>query len=159
MALEVRFAGPGDHQPVAGLIEAMDRFYAGGSEDPDKIGEAVARWLSSDETDARIALAFDDGEAVGLAIFAILLPGIALSKLMFVKDLFVVDEARGRGVGEAIMRFLAAYCVDNGVGRIDLETERDNTGARRFYDRLGGDLMDWKIAYRFGPETLARLAE
>ena len=159
MMPSIRLARPGDEAAVASLIEAMDRHYVGGTEDPGRIRDAVAGWLLGDDADAGIALAFDDGRPVAMAIFAILVPGVALSRLMFLKDIFVIDQARGRGIGESMMRFLATYCVDNEIGRIDLETERDNDGARKFFDRLGADCMDWKVAYRFGPEALARLAK
>lgn len=96
--------------------------------------------------------------AIGLAVFAVLHPGNDLSRMLFVKDLFVAKEARGRGAGTALMRFLAAYCVEHGIGRIDLEADADNSGARALYERLGAERRDQKIAYRFDAGTLARLA-
>mgnify|MGYP000320445215 CR=1 FL=1 len=158
MTVAVRLATLSDRDAVATLIEAMDRHYQSPVPDARKIGAAVGRWLAGDGTDGRIALAFDGDNPVGIAIFAILHPGVALTGLMFVKDIFVINAARGRGAGDAIMRFLAAYCVENGIGRIDLQTEDDNAGARRFYERLGGDLQDWKVAYRFSGEALKAMA-
>jgi GNAT superfamily N-acetyltransferase len=148
---------PVDRDAVVSLIEAMDRHYQSPMPAAGEIGPAVYRWLAGDGTDARIALAFDGDAAVGIAIFAILHPGIALTGLMFVKDIFIFDAARGKVAGEAIMRFLAQYCIESGIGRIDLQTEADNAGARRFYERLGGDLQDAKVAYRFGPDTLEKM--
>jgi len=162
MTVAVRLAGPADRDAVARLIEAMDRHYESPMPGAGEIGPAVETWLSGEGTDGRIALAFDGApsadNAVGIAIFAVLHPGVALTGLLFLKDVFVAETARGLGAGEAIMRFLARYCVENGIGRIDLQTERDNEGARRFYGRLGGDLQEMKIGYRFGPGALQRLA-
>lgn len=158
MTVAVRLATPSDRDAVALLIEAMDRHYQSPVPAAGEIGPAVGRWLAGDGSDGRIALAVDGGSPVGLAIFAVLHPGVALTGLMFVKDIFVADEARGKGAGEAIMRFLSRYCVDNGIGRIDLQTEGDNAGARRFYERLGADLQEWKVAYRFSGDALEAMA-
>ena len=158
MTVAVRLANPSDRDAVAFLIEAMDLHYQSHTPGAGEIRPAVVGWLSGENTDGRMALAFDGDSPVGLAIFAILHPGVALTGLMFIKDIFVVDEARGKGAGEAIMRFLGRYCVDNGIGRIDLQTEGGNAGARRFYERLGGDLQDWKVAYRFSGEALKAMA-
>ena len=158
MTVAVRLATPADRDAVAFLIEAMDLHYQSQTPGAGEIRPAVDRWLTGEDTDGRMALAFDADSPVGLAIFAILHPGVALTGLMFVKDIFVVDKARGKGAGEAIMRFLARYCVDNGIGRIDLQTEGDNAGARRFYERLGADLQEWKVAYRFSGDALEAMA-
>lgn len=159
MTVAVRLANPSDRDAVVFLIEAMDLHYQSQTPGAGEIRPAVDSWLSGEDTDGRMALAFEGDSPLGLAVFAVLHPGVALTGLMFVKDIFVIGEARGKGAGEAIMRFLSRYCVDNGIGRIDLQTEGDNAGARRFYERLGGDLQDWKVAYRFGPGALRALAD
>ena len=53
-----------------------------------------------------------------------------------------------------LLRFLAGYCIAQGIGRIDLTTEDWNEGALRFYDRLGAERHDQKIFFRFTPERL-----
>ncbi|MFY0100128.1 GNAT family N-acetyltransferase, partial [Acinetobacter baumannii] len=77
----------------------------------------------------QFALARHAGRPVGLAAFAVIHPGRRLKGLIFLKDLFVAPEARGLGTGEALMRFLARFAVDNGIGRIDLTAEPHNEGA------------------------------
>lgn len=60
-------------------------------------------------------------------------------------DLFVVEEARGAGVGEALMRAFAGEAARDGLsGR--WEVAADNHGAQRFYDRLGAELEGKLIA-------------
>ena len=114
MTVAVRLAGPADRDAVARLIEAMDRHYESPMPGAGEIGPAVETWLSGEGTDGRIALAFDGApsadNAVGIAIFAVLHPGVALTGLLFLKDVFVAETARGLGAGEAIMRL----CVDAG---------------------------------------------
>lgn len=94
----------------------------------------------------------------GLASVAIAHPGIDLERLMFLKDLFVRDSARDKGVGRALVGFLAGYCVSKGIGRIDLMTEDWNEGALRFYDRLGAERHGQKVFLRLPKAALNRVA-
>ena len=75
------------------------------------------------------------------------------------KDLFTVEEARGLGIGEAIMRYLARYALDRGCGRFDWTTEDGNARAMAFYERLGARRVTDKVYYRLDGDTLAKLAE
>lgn len=56
-----------------------------------------------------------------------------------VENLFVVPEARDRGVGSALLRAAEAVLADRGVDAVALEVLADNEGARRFYRRAGYD--------------------
>jgi ribosomal protein S18 acetylase RimI-like enzyme len=56
---------------------------------------------------------------------------------LYVVDLFVSPEARGRKVGEALLRSQARRFAARGAAFIKLEVDRTNTGAERFYARLG----------------------
>jgi GNAT superfamily N-acetyltransferase len=85
---------------------------------------------------------------VGLAAFAILRPGRDLKGVLYAKEIFVQSEERARGAGEALFAFLKAEAQRRGIGRIDLTTDPANSGAQRFYERLGGERAE-KVAYRF----------
>ena len=99
-----------------------------------------------------------DGKPLGVACVAVLRPGRDLRGLLFVKDLFVKEQARGQGLGSALMRFLAAFCLDQGIARIDLGTDRGNDGAQRLYDALGGVRQD-KVAFTLPTDVLRKLAD
>ena len=77
---------------------------------------------------------------------------------MFLKDLFVRDSFRDKGVGRVLVRFLAGYCVGKGIGRIDLTTEDWNEGALRFYDRLGTERHGQKVFLRLSGDALNKVA-
>ncbi|MCB1493179.1 MAG: GNAT family N-acetyltransferase [Rhodobiaceae bacterium] len=158
MALTVRFADAGDTEAIAGFLAEMDRFYGAATQAPEKAQARVADWLADDAGSSRFVLAHDGDAAVGVASVAVLLPGPELSGSLFVKDLFVAEAGRSKGVGEAIMRWLADYCVARDIGRLDLTTETWNGGARRFYTRLGGALQEQKVFFRFDRDALAALA-
>jgi GNAT superfamily N-acetyltransferase len=94
------------------------------------------------------ALAEIAGQPVGLAAFAILRPGRDLKGVLYAKEIFVRAEARGQGAGAALLAFLKVEAQRRGIGRIDLTTDPANSGAQRFYERLGGERAE-KVAYRF----------
>jgi GNAT superfamily N-acetyltransferase len=158
--IDIRLATPEDHGDIALVNQAMDRHYNPHLE-PNSV-EEVTNLLARIERDRRFgtqfALARHDGRPVGFAAFAVIHPGRRLAGLVFLKDLFVAPEARSLGAGEALMRFLARFCRDNGIGRIDLTAEPHNAGAMRFYERLGMAVRP-AVFYRLDGEGLAKLAE
>lgn len=75
----------------------------------------------------------------------------------FLEDIFVYEEARKFGVGQALMARLAGIAKQRGLGRIDLNVLTWNP-ARKFYERLGiAHIDDW-VPYRVRGEALDRLA-
>ncbi|MDJ1159700.1 GNAT family N-acetyltransferase [Chelatococcus sp. SYSU_G07232] len=148
-ALTCRFATAADATAVAGLIDALDRYYLGEARAP-----GYARTLAMVETvfatreGTHFLLASLGDRPVGVACLAVLRPGHRLQGVVFVKDLFVLEALRGRGIGAAMLRAIAAFARDSGIGRIDLTTDMANAGARRLYERLGATRME-KVFYRF----------
>ncbi|ESY73651.1 GCN5 family acetyltransferase [Mesorhizobium sp. LNHC221B00] len=158
MAVAVRWATTGDASALAPMLCAMAVHYKQSPLDPDRALSAARKWLG-EESPAypHFALAFVDGEVGGLASVAIAHPGIDLERLLFLKDLFVLDGTRGGGVGRALIGFLAGHCMREGIGRIDLTTEDWNEGALRFYDRLGAERHGQKIFLRLSGAALKKI--
>ncbi|WP_282607047.1 GNAT family N-acetyltransferase [Pelagibius sp. Alg239-R121] len=155
--ISVRFAVDGDEEQVAEMIDAMDDYYRDDPKPVDLTRSAVKEWLCSDRTDTRFVLAFSGGEAVGFACFAVLHPGNALAGLIFLKDLFVVEDWRGAGVGKEIVRFLAGFCQREGIGRIDWSVENDRS--QRFYEAFGAKVLPQKRFMRLDGDALTSLAK
>jgi GNAT superfamily N-acetyltransferase len=158
-AVDVRWATTQDAEALATVLCAMAVHYRQAPLDHSRAAATARQWLS-EESPAypHFALAFVGGEVAGLASVAIAHPGIDLERLMFLKDLFVRDSARDKGVGRALVGFLAGYCVSKGIGRIDLTTEDWNEGALRFYDRLGAERHGQKVFLRLPKAALNRVA-
>ncbi|RWA58049.1 GNAT family N-acetyltransferase [Mesorhizobium sp.] len=159
MAVGVRWATTEDAAALAVVRCEMALHYRQPPLAFDRAEAATRQWLT-DESPAypHFALAFAGGEVAGLASVAIAHPGIDLEGLMFLKDLFVRDNARNRGVGQALVGFLAGQCLAKGIGRIDLTTEDWNEGALRFYDRFGAERHGQKIFLRLSGEALRTAA-
>ncbi|NIX75443.1 GNAT family N-acetyltransferase [Microvirga terricola] len=149
LPLHIRLAAIEDAPDVAAMVRAVDLHYVGPEvARPIEPTLAMVEQSMRETEGTRYALAFLDGRAVGLACFAILRPGFRLSGLLFVKELFVAEEARGRTIGEALMHWLADHARERGATRIDLTTDAGNYGAQAFYERLGATRQD-KVFYRF----------
>ncbi|MDP8919321.1 MAG: GNAT family N-acetyltransferase [Pseudomonadota bacterium] len=149
----IRLAELQDAGAIAELVHALEAHY-GGDVQACSIEDTLAMVQVSmaEREGTRYALALTDGRPVGLACFAALRPGFRLTGLLFVKELFITEPARGQAVGAALMRWLADYARARGITRIDLTTDGTNTGAQAFYERLGAERMN-KVFYRFNLST------
>lgn len=77
---------------------------------------------------------------------------------IYLEDLYVRPDARGDGVGAALLATLADICVQRGYSRLDWSVLEWNP-AREFYHRLGAVAMSEWVPYRLGGEALGSLAE
>lgn len=99
-----------------------------------------------------------DGEAVGYAFTFETYSSFLALPTLYLEDLFVLPEARGRGAGYALFRFLAAEAVRRGCGRMEWQVLDWNALAIGFYERLGARrLREW-YGYRLTAEQLRELA-
>jgi ribosomal protein S18 acetylase RimI-like enzyme len=156
--LHIVEAAIADAARMGGLIDAMDRHYHPDMAErpPARSADAAAGWLARREG-TRFRLALLDGVAAGIACYAVVRPGFELTGLIFVKDLYVLPEHRSAGIGEALLADLARLALAEGIGRIDLYTGVDNTGARAFYRRLGG-AEEMSVKFRYVGSALGALA-
>ena len=77
---------------------------------------------------------------------------------MYLEDLYVAPELRGKGLGRALLAELAAVCVERGYGRLEWWVLDWNEPARGFYARLGARPMDEWTVQRLTGEPLRALA-
>ena len=95
---------------------------------------------------------------VGFALYFFTYSTFMARPTLYLEDLFVVPEERGRGAGSALLRALAGIAARRGCGRMEWAVLDWNTPAIRFYRRLGAQLKkEWIIARLTGAQ-LSRLA-
>ena len=99
-----------------------------------------------------------DGEAVGFALWFYNYSTFAGRGGVYLEDLFVRPEARGRGAGRALLAHLARRCVDEGLARLEWAVLDWNAPAIGFYDKLGSDSLDDWTVRRLSGEALQYLA-
>ncbi|MBL1076282.1 GNAT family N-acetyltransferase [Nocardia sp. 2] len=78
---------------------------------------------------------------------------------IFLEDLYVKPEARGRGLGKTLLATLAKEAVDQGYARLDWSVLKWNTPSIDFYESIGARPEDEWVGYRLTGAALPRLAE
>ncbi|MEL6647553.1 MAG: GNAT family N-acetyltransferase [Pseudomonadota bacterium] len=91
-------------------------------------------------------MAFDGDRPLGFATWVLTFPS-GTDIALYMKELFVREEARGQGVGRALMAGLVHIAEDEGCCRFDWQTDMDNPDAQAFYARLEAPLYE-KVTYR-----------
>lgn len=104
------------------------------------------------------ALAWDGDRAVGFALWFSNYSTFLARRGLWLEDIFVVPEARGRGHGKALLKHCARLAVARGCGRFEWSVLDWNAPSIAFYESVGATVMpEWKICRMTG-EALARLA-
>lgn len=119
----------------------------------------LTRSLFSDEPAAEVVIAYDGAVPVGFALYFHSYSTFLARKGLYLEDLFVPPEHRGRGVGLALLAHLARIAVERGCGRMEWSVLDWNDSAIGFYRKIGAQAMDDWTVFRLTGETLERLAE
>ncbi len=107
---------------------------------------------------AEVVIASYKGEPAGFALFFHNFSTFLGRPGIYLEDLFVDPEMRGRGIGRALLSFLAALAVGRGCGRLEWAVLDWNVDAIGFYKRLGARPMDEWTTFRISGEALQELA-
>jgi GNAT superfamily N-acetyltransferase len=100
-----------------------------------------------------------DGQVVAFALYFTNFSTFLAQPGLYLEDLFVQPEHRGRGIGEALLTRLARVAVERGYGRFEWSVLDWNANAIRFYERMGATVMsDWRIC-RIADDALKSFGE
>jgi GNAT superfamily N-acetyltransferase len=154
---EVRDARPEDVPAIAAMIRALAEY--------EKLAHAcvstehdLQRALFGPNPAAEVLIATAGGVPAGFALFFHTFSTFLARRGLWLEDLFVYPEQRGRGIGGALLLRLAAIAAARECGRFEWAVLDWNTPAIRFYERMGATVMpDWRIV-RVTGDALDRLA-
>ena len=94
----------------------------------------------------------ENGPAIAFALYFTNFSTFLGRRGLWLEDLFVLPEHRGRGIGRALLEALAATARVRGYGRFEWAVLDWNSSAIGFYERMGATILsDWKIARVTGP--------
>jgi GNAT superfamily N-acetyltransferase len=106
---------------------------------------------------AYVVLAQQEGETAGFALWFPSFSTFLARPGIYLEDLFVFPEFRGRGIGRRLLAHLAAIAVERDYGRLEWTVLDWNAGAIGFYESLGAvQMREWKT-YRLAGTPLAAL--
>jgi GNAT superfamily N-acetyltransferase len=154
----IRPATPADVPVIAALIRALAEY--------EKLADAVcfdeaknAEHLFGQRAYAECLLAEPDGVAVGFALFFHNYSTFLGKPGIYLEDLFVIPEHRGRGLGKALLAGIGKLAVERDCGRIEWSVLDWNSPAIGFYESLGAKPVDGWTVYRMTGESIQKLAE
>lgn len=107
---------------------------------------------------AEVLIGESDGEPVGFALFFHNYSTFLAQPGIYLEDLFVKPEARGRGFGKALLARLAAIAKSRNCGRLEWAVLNWNQPSIDFYESLGAKVMDEWNVYRLAGDALDKLA-
>jgi ribosomal protein S18 acetylase RimI-like enzyme len=87
--------------------------------------------------ESAIFLALDDQKGLGFTQMYPSFTSIYMERIWILYDLYVVPEARGLGIGRALMDRAQRFARESGAKRVELSTARDNRPAQALYESLG----------------------
>lgn len=121
--------------------------------------EAILEQWLFDKQKAEVIFVLEDGKEVGFALFFHNFSTFLGRAGIYLEDLYVDSEYRGKGYGKALLKKLAAIAVERGCGRLEWWCLDWNKPSIDFYLSLGATPMsDW-TTYRITGDTLKELAE
>lgn len=151
-----RFAEEGDTPLILQFIRELAD-YEGMLSEVVADEATLKEWIFRKQK-AEVLFVLADGREVGFALFFHNFSTFLGRAGLYLEDLYVKPEYRGRGYGKAILKKLAAIAVERGCGRLEWWCLDWNRTSIDFYLSLGAQPMeDWTV-YRITGDTLTSLA-
>ena len=157
MTISIRPAEPGDIELIFRLICDLadyEKLRHAVRADPESLG----RHLFGARPMAEALIGEIDGTPRGLALFFHNFSTFEGRPGIYLEDLYVEPEARGAGLGQALLAQLAALAVERDCARLEWAVLDWNEPARRFYRSIGAQPKQEWIIQRMEGEALAVLA-
>jgi len=118
--------------------------------------EGLARYLF-DEKKVEILICEYEGKAVGFALFFHNFSTFLGKPGLYIEDLFILPEYRGKGLGKGMLTTIAQIAVERNYGRVEWACLDWNEPSIRFYKSQGAVPMDEWTIFRLTGENLAKL--
>lgn len=156
--LAIRSAKPGDEALVLSFIRALadyehllDRVVA--------TEESIGAVLFAEHPRLFCEIAEWNGEPAGFAVWFYNYSTFLARHGIYVEDLFVKPDFRGKGIGKHLLVNLAARAGREGCGRLEWSVLNWNEPAINFYESLGARPVDGWTVYRLTGDALTKLAK
>lgn len=157
MSVSIRAVRQSDIAILHALISALAEYEKLAAQ---VIGTAqdLQRELFSERPVIEAVIAWDDESALGFALYFHSYSTFLARRGLYLEDLFVVPEARGRGIGKALIRHCARVAVERGCGRFEWAVLDWNQTAIEFYQSIGASMLsEWQLC-RLSGDALQRFA-
>ncbi len=144
--LEIAPLAAGELEELLPLIAAYQRFYEVEQPDDERNRDFFRRFLAPSEDGMLLRARENDGPILGYTCLYWHFSSLAAAEAVLMNDLYVAEEARGRGVGRALIEASAAVARERDAHQLEWATAPDNRTAQRLYDRTDAERSEW-ISY------------
>ena len=120
--------------------------------------ELLTEWIF-ERKKAEVIFAVEDGVEIGFALFFHNFSTFLGRSGIYLEDLYVKPECRGKGYGKAVLKELARIAMERGCGRLEWCCLDWNKPSIDFYLSLGAEPMKEWTVYRVADDTLKKLAD
>ena len=154
----VRTATVDDVPVILDLIRALATYERA----PNKVTateKGLVEVLFGEKPAAEVLLAFENEAAIGFAVFFHNFSTWLGRPGLYLEDLFVRPEDRGKGYGRALLVHIAKIARNRGCGRMEWAVLDWNEPAIQFYRKLGAKSMDEWTVFRLKRDGIAKLAD
>ena len=155
--LTIRYAQESDIPKILCFIKEL-AIYENMLDDVVATESLLREWIFEKQK-AEVLLAKEDGIPVGFTLFFHNFSTFLGRAGIYLEDLFVMPEHRGKGYGKALLRRLAQITMERGCGRLEWSCLDWNKPSIDFYLSLDATPMDQWTVYRLTGATLRRMAE
>ena len=121
--------------------------------------ETIKQSMFADNSGVHGLICELDGKAIGFSVYFYNYSTWLAKPGLYLEDLYVSPEYRGKGAGVALLKRLAQVAVSNGCGRFEWSCLDWNTPSREFYESLGAQPQSEWIGYRMSGQRLVEFAE
>lgn len=156
--LLIRPATPADVSTILKLIRELAEYERA----PNEViatEEGLDKVLFGEARSAEVLLALENEEPIGFAVFFLNFSTWLGRSGIYLEDLFVRPEVRGKGYGYALLARLARIAQERGCGRMEWAVLNWNEPAIQFYKKLGAEPQDQWTVFRLTADEIAQLAE
>jgi len=119
--------------------------------------EALRKSLFGERPYAEVVLAEADRKVAGFVLFFHNYSTFLARPGIYIEDLYVKPEYRGKGLGKGLLSFIASLALERDCGRVEWWVLNWNP-ARKFYDSLGAKAMNEWVVYRLTGDKINELA-
>jgi len=157
MSIEIRKATDPDVPAIVELIRGLAA-YEKLSEQAQPNAQALHEHLFGPRPYAEVLVAEWSGTTAGFALYFHNYSTFLTKPGLYLEDLFVRPDLRGRGIGSALFQRVAELAVERGCGRLEWSVLDWNEPAIRFYRRMGAEALDDWTVFRLSGENLRAAA-
>ena len=155
--LAFRFATEQDAALILCFIRALAEYEK--MADQVVTNEEQLRTEIFEKRGAEVIFALEEGKEVGFALFFHNFSTFLGRRGLYLEDLFVLPEYRGKGYGKGLLRELSRVALERGCGRLEWWCLDWNQPSIDFYKSLGAEPMDEWTVYRLTGDTLENMVK